>query len=325
MSWYTSLIAFYSPPIFGDIVKAVAGPIVGGLFGQEGQEEANKANAKQAALQMEFQREQNQKAMDFSERMSNTAYQRGMKDMQKAGLNPMLAFMKGGASAPSGVTSSGAMARYENTQAQLASGLSNVNLANVENIVANTAKQTAEADVAKAEADEIRARTPTHEANILYTKALTDKVGPEIQKLLSSSALDSVNYNKVIEEIPNLVAQRHLTMAQVKEALARADLTREQINEVAPRINEIVTRTRDISAQFGFSEAKGSFGDMVNLPKIINSAGASHPIKGINILNPVNNAMSMGNAIERAFDHIVNSAKASMRENRLRYEANPRR
>lgn len=49
-------------------------------------------------------REQNQQNRDFQENMSNTAWQRGVKDMQAAGINPMALFSGGGgaASTPSG-------------------------------------------------------------------------------------------------------------------------------------------------------------------------------------------------------------------------------
>lgn len=47
-------------------------------------------------------REMAQNQTDFQERMSNTAYQRAVRDMRAAGINPMLAFSKGGASTPTG-------------------------------------------------------------------------------------------------------------------------------------------------------------------------------------------------------------------------------
>jgi len=67
--------------------------------------EAEKGRAfaeRQNLAQMKYNAEQAYDARKFEYAMSNTAYQRSMDDMRKAGLNPMLAYMQGGASTPPG-------------------------------------------------------------------------------------------------------------------------------------------------------------------------------------------------------------------------------
>lgn len=89
---------------------AAAAPIVGAGISMLGAKKSNEA-------QVGLSREQ----MDFQERMSNTAYQRSTADMRKAGINPMLSYMKGGASSPQG-----AMPVMKNTMESFANSALNI-------------------------------------------------------------------------------------------------------------------------------------------------------------------------------------------------------
>lgn len=75
------------------------GAIQQGIYNHIEQNAAMSYNSAEALANREWQ-----------ERMSNTAYQRAVEDMRKAGLNPILAYANGGASTPggSGATITGA-------------------------------------------------------------------------------------------------------------------------------------------------------------------------------------------------------------------------
>lgn len=169
-------IANYSVPILGGAAVGVAtgNPLAGAYVGSTlyGAMEQKKAQDSANATNIQSAREQ----MDFQKNMSNTAYQRGMNDMNAAGLNPMLAYSQGGASSPAGSQAT-VQASSSGKGNALAKGISEaVSTASQMQTVKNATAQTASnVGLQSAQTSSAQATAKLADMNAIKTQADTQK------------------------------------------------------------------------------------------------------------------------------------------------------
>lgn len=191
-------------------IAAGALSAAGSFFGGEAANEANKQIAADAN--------------HFSELMSNTSYQRGMRDMKEAGLNPMLAYKQGGASTPTGQT----FTAQDTISPAVANAMQGVRLsADVDNIRADVGLKAANTAVAESQ-------PALNAANA--KKALADAKLSEAQ--LPEATVRSKGWkeaNKLIDQFLNGTAQQTAKEIQKSDWLRSNQTTRDQKSLGVPR------------------------------------------------------------------------------------------
>lgn len=233
---------------------------------------------------------------DYQTQMANTQYQRGVADMEAAGLNPAMMYGAGGQPAPSGAGASPGSPAFSFQEAINALMLPK----QLEQIKANIELAKSSADKNKADADLMR-------QNLDFNNQLFDlrKQGQELSNQLTSETIENTKVlRQEISENINLLQKKQLTEDEFKLLTAAqrnlADMQEKELATLLPyKQKELTARTVQEEAAAKFSAVQAGIqsglwrmgyfdAQFEDLQEAIRqrstSADAQEVIKGINEL-----------------------------------------
>lgn len=220
--------------LFSSISKAASGAVktvgsfIPGVGDAYAQEKANEQNISLDKINREWM-----------ERMSNSAYQRAMDDMKKAGLNPMLAYQQGGASVPSSTAASVSPVTRTGLADKALSAFSGISAARVAAQNAQTAQAQADSSIklqemqtAKtvAETQQVQAETALKKRE-LRGKGVKETLDREGGKIIQS-IMDKFQ-NSAVDGMKRKVDSYNKTKGDVKKHYPKAN---EILSQPVPKI-----------------------------------------------------------------------------------------
>lgn len=258
---------------WGPIITAGAG-LAGDYLNYRGQQQTNTANAQQAKA-----------AMDFEERMSNTAYQRGKADLEKAGYNPALAYGKGGADTPSGKTAEmkNSLAAFGGSAAAAAETFNNI-----QRTQADVQKTKAETQLTTANANQINLESAARAAEMEARAARAGSDARFAEKTFADR-VDIVDSDKLYQQYRQRGEQVNLERNTKSFERERDVLWPLAIEQLKQDLAHTVANTRGANANARLSE--------LEIPTAENMARAAQTRWGKNISPFLSDASKLANMI----------------------------
>lgn len=220
------------------------------------QDQAQGFNAHEAALQRQFNSAEALAQRNWQEHMSNTAVRRHARDLRAAGFNPLLSVHPGGgATTPSGAAASGSAATSPGAS-------SHPNIAAAMASASQVQVNEAQAELLKAEAKEVTARTPRHAWDIEEIKARIPKHQEEVNNLQQQIRESTQRIEKMFVEMD----QHHATARNLEQHTINLKAT-------LPHIQAQIVQLRALAAKESAETAEIKQRITENLPQLERTLG----------------------------------------------------